>query len=209
MAADPLEALRTLRDRVAELQVTRCRMLHERVRIEDGSVLRVSRGEPEPILVRIGLCSPEMRARNLACGHTMARYVLLDALRGLHAAGDRPRSAQDALHEAVESVSNAIHLLDHAKGDAEKKLALSSERKHLSCVGPGAEEAAREAALSAAEVKRLEEQQVDPENDLLGPFAERARAEGWLYREIGTAHDLQLLDPAGTASVLHDLASAQ
>lgn len=158
MTAESLESLRTLRDQVAALQVTRCRMLHERVRIENGSVLRVSRGESEPSLVRIGLCSPEVRARNLACGHTMARYVLLDALRAVHAAGDLPGSASDALYESVESVSNAIHLLDHAKGDAEKQLALSSERKHLASVGSGAEEAPREAAVSAAEVKRLEEQ---------------------------------------------------
>lgn len=50
--------------------------------------------------------------------------------------------------------------------------------------------------------------ELDPGNDLLGPYAARARTEGWLYREIGTAHDLQLLDPQGTASVLHDLATS-
>lgn len=143
MAAATLE---TLRNQIASLQVTRCRMLHERVRIENGSVLRVSRGEPEPGLVRIGLCSPEVRARNLACGHTMARYALLDAVDALHAAGWLSAAEHASLRQALESVSNAIHLLDHRKGDAERDLALSSEKKHLSC-----EE-------SAAEVGRLEEQ---------------------------------------------------
>jgi pimeloyl-ACP methyl ester carboxylesterase len=38
------------------------------------------------------------------------------------------------------------------------------------------------------------------------PFGERAQAEGWLYRELATPHDLQLFDPAGTAAVLDDLA---
>lgn len=153
MAADTLEALR---DRIASLQVIRCRMVHERVRVENGSVLRVSRGEPEPGLVRMGLCGPEARARNLACGHTMARYALLDAIKTLHAAGWLPATERAALQEEVESVSNAIHLLDHRKGEAEKTLALLSEKKHCSC-----EE-------SAAEVRCLEERH--------GAYAERLRA---------------------------------
>jgi pimeloyl-ACP methyl ester carboxylesterase len=51
--------------------------------------------------------------------------------------------------------------------------------------------------------------EVEPDADLLGPFAERARAEGWLYRERDVAHDLQLLDPDGTAALLDELASAE
>ncbi len=48
---------------------------------------------------------------------------------------------------------------------------------------------------------------VDPEADILGPFATRAQADGWFYRELNTAHDLQLTDPDGTIAVLDDLAS--
>ncbi|MCC5809073.1 MAG: alpha/beta fold hydrolase [Ectothiorhodospiraceae bacterium] len=44
-----------------------------------------------------------------------------------------------------------------------------------------------------------------PEEDPLGPFAAHARASGWPYRESHTAHDLQLLDPAGTAAILASL----
>jgi len=145
MQAVSLESLRTLRDRIAPLQVTRCRMFHERVRMENGAVLRVFRGEPEPGVVRIGLCSPEVRARNLACGHTMARYLLLDAVQALHAAGMLPDDEQARLQRALESVSDAIHLLDHQKGHAERQLALSSEAK-------------QPLPKEAAEVERLEEQ---------------------------------------------------
>jgi hypothetical protein len=158
MPADSLEALRALREQVASLQVTRCRMVHERVRVENGAALRVFRGEPEPSLVRIGLCGPEVRARNLACGHTMARYVLLDAVGALYAAGRLPRTAHDALRQALESVCNAIHLLDHQKGEAERQLALSSEREHRSCGGAAEEEGMGAATGPAAEVKRLEAQ---------------------------------------------------
>ncbi len=50
--------------------------------------------------------------------------------------------------------------------------------------------------------------ELDPDHDIMGPFAARAQAEGWIYREVGTAHDLQLLDPEGTAAVLDDLAGS-
>jgi pimeloyl-ACP methyl ester carboxylesterase len=41
----------------------------------------------------------------------------------------------------------------------------------------------------------------------IAPFAARARAEGWLYRESPTPHDLHLVDPDRTAEILHDLAA--
>jgi len=44
--------------------------------------------------------------------------------------------------------------------------------------------------------------------DPIEPCAARARAEGWLYRELPTAHDPQLLDPAGTAAALDELTRA-
>lgn len=48
----------------------------------------------------------------------------------------------------------------------------------------------------------------DPDGDMTAPFAERARAEGWLYRELPTAHDLHVLDPEGTTAILDELARA-
>lgn len=49
---------------------------------------------------------------------------------------------------------------------------------------------------------------LDPEHDIFGPFAARAQAEGWRYRELPTPHDLQMFDPEGTAAVLADLEKA-
>lgn len=48
----------------------------------------------------------------------------------------------------------------------------------------------------------------DLDGDPIAPFAARARAEGWLYRELAAPHDPQLTDPAGTAAVLDELAAA-
>jgi pimeloyl-ACP methyl ester carboxylesterase len=42
-------------------------------------------------------------------------------------------------------------------------------------------------------------------DSIMGPFAARARAEGWLYRELATEHDLHLFDLEATAAVLEDL----
>lgn len=48
----------------------------------------------------------------------------------------------------------------------------------------------------------------DPEKHFYEGTARRAHEEGWSYREIETGHDLQLLAPQETVSVLDDLASA-
>jgi pimeloyl-ACP methyl ester carboxylesterase len=47
------------------------------------------------------------------------------------------------------------------------------------------------------------------EADPVEPFAERARREGWSYREVDVPHDLQLFDPGRTAAVLHELATGE
>ena len=44
--------------------------------------------------------------------------------------------------------------------------------------------------------------------DPIAPAAERARGEGWPYRELAAPHDPQLTDPVGTAAVLHELSAA-
>ncbi|HUR33523.1 MAG TPA: alpha/beta fold hydrolase [Vicinamibacterales bacterium] len=43
--------------------------------------------------------------------------------------------------------------------------------------------------------------------DPIGPMAARARTEGWPYRELAAPHDPQLFDPAGVATLLHELAA--
>jgi pimeloyl-ACP methyl ester carboxylesterase len=46
---------------------------------------------------------------------------------------------------------------------------------------------------------------LDADEDPVAPFARRAMAEGWPYREIVAPHDPHLFDPAGMASVLEEL----
>lgn len=45
--------------------------------------------------------------------------------------------------------------------------------------------------------------------DPIAPLAARAQAEGWLGRELAAPHDPQVIDPAGTESLLQELAVAR
>ena len=66
---------------------------------------------------RVGLCLEAGRETNLACSHTMARYVLRDAIMQVPGEGDGAVVA--ALHE----LEQAISLLDHRRYDAESRRA--------------------------------------------------------------------------------------
>lgn len=48
-----------------------------------------------------------------------------------------------------------------------------------------------------------------PPGDPIAAMAERARTCGWAYRELAAPHDPQIIDPEGTAEVLHELASSR
>ena len=50
--------------------------------------------------------------------------------------------------------------------------------------------------------------ELDVGGDPIEPMAARARAEGWLYRELSAPHDPHLFDPTATAVMLDELAAA-
>jgi hypothetical protein len=47
--------------------------------------------------------------------------------------------------------------------------------------------------------------ELDVGGDPIEPIAARARAEGWLYRELSAPHDPHLFDPTATAALLDEL----
>jgi hypothetical protein len=145
-----------LRDRIAALQLVECRMAHERLRREQGRLVRIDRGEPEPVLARRGLCSAEVREQRLACGHTMARYLLHRALRVLRLAGELGEREHGELEQALGGLGDQVHLLDHRKGEAERRSGLLAEGLSLSERPSAAARMALEAA--AAEVRALEQE---------------------------------------------------
>jgi hypothetical protein len=118
-APDRLQQLRSLRESIAALSVATCRMAHERVVRSVESGLPMTNRVPEGSYRRIGLCAPALRALRLGCSHTMARVRLQDAIGALASDADE----RGALGDELAALENAIHLLDHRKGEAEKALA--------------------------------------------------------------------------------------
>jgi hypothetical protein len=110
------EALIALRRRVEALRASPCDMAHESIPAgPDGDPMRSSRSPSG--FARIGICPEALRAANLACSHTMARYVLREAI--MQVPGDGDEAVVAALHE----LEQAISLLDHRRYDAESRWA--------------------------------------------------------------------------------------
>ena len=127
MSGDELNKFIELFDKISKLKSVKCRMAHERVRIDKETGLPVVQTMPESSYKRIGLCSPEIRGEMLSCGHTMARYLLQDALELLNSEGKDTVIFEAELTDLI----NRIHILDHEKGEAEKRLAKLIEKKHF------------------------------------------------------------------------------
>jgi hypothetical protein len=115
MTLEP-EALIALRRRIEALHVLPCDMAHETVPTgHDGDPVRSTRSPSG--FARVGLCSEAARTNNLTCSHTMARYVLRDAITQMP--GDDDAAVLAALHD----LEQAISLLDHRRYDAESRRA--------------------------------------------------------------------------------------
>lgn len=126
MTGDKLENFRDLYEKIAALKVVKCRLNHERILFDKETDLPIADCLPELGYKNVGLCSPEIRRERVACGHTMARYLLEDALALLVSNGVDTEDLNFELRE----VTDRIHSLDHEKGFAEKHLAQLVEKKY-------------------------------------------------------------------------------
>jgi hypothetical protein len=108
------ETLIELRDRIAAMYASPCGMAHESIPSgPDGKPLR-SAHSPSGF-GRTGICPAPLRAKHLGCSHTMARYLLRDALLRL--------PGGEGLLGELHELEQAISLLDHRRYDAESRLA--------------------------------------------------------------------------------------
>ncbi len=127
MNAAELEKFSELYERIARLKAVKCRLAHERILYDKETNLPIPEDLPDEISYQnIGFCPREIRAERIACGHTMARYLLVNALTLLESNGVETKNLRDDLDEAT----NNIHRLDHEKGFAEKRLAQLMEKKY-------------------------------------------------------------------------------
>jgi len=118
-----LNLLCSLREEIATLSIMKCRMSHERVIKDQASGLSVICRFPEGSYQRVGLCAPDLRATRLGCSHTTARVKLDDAIKVLGMSEVMDKAYVSVLSRELRWLDNAIHLLDHRKGEAEKRLA--------------------------------------------------------------------------------------
>lgn len=125
MKNDLLLQLIESREHLTRLKAIACRMAHERVLIDRKTQLPVAGTVPEIEFERIGLCDSAKRSKNPACSHTMARYPLENALNLL----EQCDKYSDWRAE-FNALNNTIHLLDHEKGEAEKRLARVIKEKY-------------------------------------------------------------------------------
>ena len=156
-----LNQLRCLRADIATLCIVKCRMSHERVLKDDASGLPVVCRFPAGSYQRVGLCAPELRARRLGCSHTSARIKLNDAITVLGASEGENNSADSRLSSEFVRLNNSIHLLDHGKGEAEKRLAgIMAEAKQGG--GPAdQEEKLKEAENEISEMEAIHDEYVE------------------------------------------------
>lgn len=151
MTADARARAVAIRAQVAALELVACRMAHERVRWDRGQIVRRDVGGAEGAVARVPLCGHDTRAQRLGCGHTPARDALQRALAELGACGALSAAAGSAMSAELHQIGHAIQLLDHQKGDAEKRHALLVESRRS---GAASERSSLDEA--AADIRALE-----------------------------------------------------
>ena len=139
-----------LKNCVAKMQTDKCRLSHERVKLENGAPIRSS--DSEDGFYRIGLCTRETRNQQLGCGHTMVRYRLRDIIRALKNSDILTSEDSTKLEQLLDSVSNDIHLLDHQKSDAEKRYAMLQEQLN----NPGTQSSEADLIAASEQIASIE-----------------------------------------------------
>lgn len=155
-----LNQFRSLREEIAALCIVKCRMSHERV-VRDASGLPVICRFPEGNYQRVGLCAPEVRAKRLGCSHTTARIKLEDAINVLVTSHGENNSSSLRMSREFVWLNNAIHLLDHRKGEAEKEAARILAESHQGIEPVNNEEKLKEAEKGICELEELHDEYVE------------------------------------------------
>jgi pimeloyl-ACP methyl ester carboxylesterase len=123
-----------------------------------------------------------------------------------------PADLAGALAGVAQERSDGLAPLPEMLLPAEGVLPEEKRRWYIDRLNPQSSATFTEAVRLSGAIDRLPRAFVrctGVEVPFLEPFVARAKAEGWLYREIETEHDLQLFDPDGTAELLDELANVR
>lgn len=132
MITDSIPKLQELHKTVSELRAVCCRMHHEEVVQTTPASHLVSEETSTSALQfeRRGFCPHDFRSRQLACGHTTARYILHDALQELKSTQSTNNAEITEALQEWNDLDGSIGRLDHRKGEAEK---IRAELEHQTC----------------------------------------------------------------------------
>jgi hypothetical protein len=136
-------------------------MAHERVVLNNGTGLPVICQFPKDSYQRVGLCTPEIRGTRLGCSHSSARIQLDDAINVLDMAYEGTHASISICRSELAWLNNAIHLLDHRKGESEKRLARIIEEAHVGGESKNNREKLREAENEIYEMEQLHDDYVE------------------------------------------------
>src|SRR5689334_8016751 len=110
---------------------------------------------------RVGLCTPELRAKRLGCSHTSARIKLDDAIDVLRISYGEENDSISVLRSELAWLNNDIHLLDHRKGNAEKRLARMLDEVSRASESGDKGEKVREAENEVGEMEQIHDEYVE------------------------------------------------
>ncbi len=124
MANTNIQKLIEINERIKGLKAVKCGIAHEKVHIDNITNLPVSNYTGEIVYERVGFCSKDLRNERISCSHSMASYILEDALNLL----DTESEKIIYLKNNLKDVMFQIYQLDIKKGEAEKRLAILIEK---------------------------------------------------------------------------------
>ncbi|MEM7111473.1 MAG: hypothetical protein AAF614_03520 [Chloroflexota bacterium] len=149
------QKLSTLIEQVAGFALVRCCMRHEKIRREPGGINPLQNAAVEHGLLRGAYCSSQIRAKRLACAHTLARTRLLQMLDEIPAEACLLEQVL-VWKEKIYQLDLAIIDVDWRKSDAE--LAHAQQSVVVVHHGDDAPEAMKELEAIERTIKRLDQE---------------------------------------------------
>lgn len=115
-----LEREREVFARLKEFTVVNCGMVHERVKMDNGTPL-IYQTENGYDCERLSLCPKKVRASRLGCAHASSNFQFQKYLSEL----SELNADFSAYKDELNSLLMSIYKLDHQKGELEKQLAIN------------------------------------------------------------------------------------
>lgn len=119
MTHSEIKELKLLKEKISNLEIIECGMVHEKVKFDGNN--NPTKKDAENFN-RNSLCPAHIRNNRIGCGHTMVRTKLKEILNNLANYTDQ----KNKINELIKRLNNLdakIGAVDHKKGHLEKEYA--------------------------------------------------------------------------------------